>query len=128
MTLKQFKTHYPCWLNNPGTEAHLNEIGSRKEDWTVDDVLALYRVDVMHFDDIIWAVCVVAGPERSRAACNYLKGVVSEKVGPYPLGYTPTEMYPFHHIWSVISGLIGILSTYGDSNRHFEYLKEAFKE
>ena len=53
VTLEQFLTFNPCWLDEEGGEARLREIGLRKNEWTALDVLALEEVSA---DDRLWAV------------------------------------------------------------------------
>lgn len=53
VTLAQFKTFNPCWLEYENGENRLNEIGNRKEKWTALDVLNLDEVDP---EDRLWAV------------------------------------------------------------------------
>ena len=53
VTLEQFLTFNPCWLEEEGGEERLREIGSRKKEWTALDVLALEEVRA---EDRLWAV------------------------------------------------------------------------
>lgn len=53
VTLAQFKTFNPCWLEYEDGENRLNEIGNRKGKWTALDVLNL---DEVNYKDRLWAV------------------------------------------------------------------------
>lgn len=53
VTQDQFKTFHPCWLETEEGRKRLEEIGSRKEEWTALDVLDLEDVSP---GDRLWAV------------------------------------------------------------------------
>ena len=53
VTLEEFKGFSPCWLEDPEKAAKLEEIGSRKAEWTALDVLNLEEVSE---EDRLWAV------------------------------------------------------------------------
>ena len=53
VTLAQFKTFNPCWLETEKGRKRLEEIGSRKDEWTALDVLDLKDIS---FEDRLWAV------------------------------------------------------------------------
>ena len=53
VTLEEFKTFNPCWMGTEEGTARLEEIGSRKKEWTALDVLRLEEVSV---EDRLWAV------------------------------------------------------------------------
>ena len=53
VTLEQFKTFEPCWLETEEGRKRLEEIGSRKEEWTAIDVLNLEEVSLVNR---LWSV------------------------------------------------------------------------
>lgn len=53
VTLEEFKTFDPCWMESKEGTARLEEIGSRKKEWTALDVLRLEEVSP---EDRLWAV------------------------------------------------------------------------
>lgn len=53
VTLEQFKEFYPCWLGTEDGRKRLEEVGSRKEEWTALDVLNLEEVS---FEERLWTV------------------------------------------------------------------------
>ena len=53
VTLEEFKAFGPCWMETEEGTARLEEIGSRKKEWTALDVLRLEEVSV---EDRLWAV------------------------------------------------------------------------
>ena len=53
VTYEQFLTFKPCWLYDTNTEKQLQEIGSRKAEWTAIDVLNLDEVSEV---SRLWAV------------------------------------------------------------------------
>ena len=53
VTLEQFKTFDPCWMETEDGRRRLEKIGNRKEEWTALDVLNLEEVG---FASRLWAV------------------------------------------------------------------------
>lgn len=53
VTLEEFKTFEPCWMETAEGTARLEEIGSRKKEWTALDVL---RLEAVSAEDRLWAV------------------------------------------------------------------------
>ena len=53
VTLEEFKTFNPCWMETEEGTARLEKIGSRKKEWTALDVLRLEEVSA---EDRLWAV------------------------------------------------------------------------
>ena len=53
VTLEEFKTFEPCWMETAEGTARLEKIGSRKKEWTALDVL---RLEAVSTEDRLWAV------------------------------------------------------------------------
>ena len=53
VTLEEFKTFEPCWMETAEGTARLEKIGSRKKEWTALDVL---RLEAVGAEDRLWAV------------------------------------------------------------------------
>ena len=53
ITLKEFKTFDPCWLETEEGREKLEEIGRKKERWTALDILELEEISA---EDKLWAV------------------------------------------------------------------------
>ena len=80
VTLEEFKKFKPCWLKDEEKSRRLEEIGSRKESWTAQDVLELEEIKA---EDRLWSVLreeLIPGPVLHEFACRIAERVL-EKAG-----------------------------------------------
>lgn len=84
VTYEQFLTFKPCWLYDKNTEKQLQEIGSRKAEWTAIDVLNLQEVSE---NNRLWAVLreeFIDAKILHEFACRCAERALSRIANPDP--------------------------------------------
>jgi len=69
VTVEQFKSFNPCWLDNAADRKRFNDIAKIRNEWTALDILRLPRVSVQ---DKLWAVLreeLIDAPVLHEFAC-----------------------------------------------------------
>ena len=91
ITLEEFKTFDPCWLETEEGREKLEEIGRKKERWTALDILELEEVST---EDKLWAVLreeLIEAPVLHEFACRCAEKALKLVKNPDPRSVAAIE-------------------------------------